>query len=69
MAARSRSERKAVAVLRAELSVKQAFERIDYDFDVVMPKLEEIRAAEKNNEIDVDPTLELEAGDEVHGLS
>ena len=34
MIGRSRAERKAAAHLRAELSLKHAYERIDYDFDV-----------------------------------
>ena len=56
-------------MLRAELAVKHAFERIDFDYDVVQPKLLEIRAREAGEEIEVDPTLELEAGNEVHGLA
>ena len=72
MTGRSRAERKAAAVLRAELAVKHAFERIDHDYDVIQPKLLEIRAREAGETIDVSPELEkpeLEAGDEVHGLS
>lgn len=52
----TREERKAAAYLRAELSLKQAMERIDYDFDVIKPKLEEMRELAKTN------NLELEIG-------
>jgi hypothetical protein len=54
---RTRAERKAAAVLRAQLSLKHAVERIDYDFDVIKPKLEEIRALEQTQNV------AIEAGD------
>jgi hypothetical protein len=69
---RSRAERKAAAVLRAELALKHSFERIDFDYDVVVPKLEEIRALEAaKREVDVVQEIEAgeEVGHEVHGLS
>lgn len=52
----NRQERKAAAYLRAELSLKQSMERIDYDFDVIKPKLEEMRELAKTN------NLQLEIG-------
>jgi hypothetical protein len=55
---RSRSERKAAAVLRAQLSLKHALERIDYQEDVIKPKLLEIRELEQYN------TVSIEAGPE-----
>jgi hypothetical protein len=64
---RSRAEKKAAAVLRAELALRHAFERIDYDEDVIKPKLLEIRALEDGNVIEVTP--ELEVGDALHGLA
>jgi hypothetical protein len=69
---RSRAERKAAAVLRAELALKHAFERIDFDYDVVVPKLEEIRQLEAaRNTVTVPPELEAgkEAQDAVRGLA
>lgn len=55
---RSRAERKAATILRAQLALKHAVERIDFDFDVIKPKLEEIRALETSN------VVEIEAGEE-----
>jgi len=46
-------------VLRAQLSLKHAIERIDYAEDVVKPKLEEIRQIEATQKV----TLEIEEGD------
>jgi len=59
MIGRTRAERKAAALLRAQLSLKHALERIDYAEDVVKPKLEEIRALETTQKV----TLEIEEGD------
>lgn len=58
MLGRSRAERKAAAVLRAQLSLKHALERIDYQEDVIKPKLQEIRQLEAYN------VVEIEAGPE-----
>lgn len=58
MIGRSRAERKASAVLRAQLSLKHALERIDYDFDVIRPKLAEIR------ELETTQRVAIEAGPE-----
>ena len=58
MIGRSRAEKKASAVLRAQLSLRQALERIDYAEDVVKPKLMEIRQLEQDN------TVAIEAGPE-----
>jgi hypothetical protein len=55
MIGRSRAERKAAAAMRAELALRQSFERIDYDFDVIVPKLLEIRELEKGNTVEVEP--------------
>jgi hypothetical protein len=51
---RTRAERKAAAVLRAQLSLKHAVERIDYDFDVIAPKLQEIRALEATEHVAIE---------------
>ena len=57
MIGRSRAERKAAAVLRAQLSLKQQLERIDHAFDVIAPKLAEIRELESTQHV------AIEAGD------
>lgn len=57
MVGRTRQERKAAAYLRAQLALKQSIERIDYDFDVIQPKLAEMRELAKTN------NLEIEVGD------
>jgi hypothetical protein len=62
---RSRAERKAAAALRAQLALQHSFERIDYDYDVIVPELQKIRELEKENVVDVEAP-ELEAG-EVEG--
>ena len=54
----SRAERKASAYLRAQLSLKQAYERIDYAEDVVKPQLLAIRKAEATQEIEAAGELE-----------
>lgn len=59
MIGRTRAERKAAALLRAQLSLKHALERIDYAEDVVAPKLAEIRRLEATKKV----TLEIEEGD------
>jgi hypothetical protein len=55
----SRDERKVAAYYRAQLAIKQAYERIDYDYDVIRPKLEEMRELAKQN------NLAIEGGEEV----
>jgi hypothetical protein len=60
MVGKTRQERKAAAVLRAQLSLKQAIERIDYAEDVIAPKLMEMREIAKTETIDA---IEIEAGD------
>jgi hypothetical protein len=40
----TREEKKFKAGLRAELRLRQAFERIDFEEDVLKPKVEELRA-------------------------
>ena len=40
----SRQERKLKALLRAEFSLKQRFERIDYEEDVVLPTIEALKS-------------------------
>lgn len=59
MIGRTRAERKAAALLRAQLSLKHALERIDYAEDVIGPKLAEIRALEAANKV----TIAIEEGD------
>lgn len=49
----TREERKLSALLRAQLSLKQAFERIDYAEDVVKPRLLELREAAKTNNVEI----------------
>jgi hypothetical protein len=56
---RTREERKAAAVLRAQLSLKQAIERIDYAEDVIKPQLEEMRELAKTHHV----AVEIEPGD------
>lgn len=63
MAGRSRAERKAAAVLRAELALRHAHERIDHDFDVIVPTLQKIRELEEGNVVDVLPELEVPGAD------
>ncbi len=59
MIGRTRAQRKAAALLRAQLSLKHAIERIDYAEDVVKPKLEELAALEATQKVQV----EIEEGD------
>lgn len=59
MIGRTRAQRKAAALLRAQLSLTHAYERIDYAEDVIKPKLAEIAAKEKTKAI----TVEAEEGD------
>lgn len=47
------------AVLRAQLSLKHAIERIDYQEDVIKPQLLAIREAEATGHV----VVELERGD------
>jgi hypothetical protein len=51
---RTRAERKAAAVLRAQLSLQHALERIDYDHDVIRPKLLEIRELEATQHVAIE---------------
>lgn len=50
----TREERKTAAYMRAELALKHAMERIDYDFDVIKPKLQEMRELAKSNKIELE---------------
>lgn len=54
MIGRTRAERKAAAILRAELSLKHAIERIDYAEDVVKPRLAEIRKLEATKRVAIE---------------
>jgi hypothetical protein len=54
MIGRTREERKAAAAMRARLALKQSFERIDFDFDVVQPEIERMRKLAPGNDIEVD---------------
>jgi hypothetical protein len=58
MIGRTRAQQKAAAVLRAQLSLQHALERIDYAHDVVKPKLAEIAQLEATQHV------EIEAGPE-----
>lgn len=58
MIGRTRAERKAAAVLRAQLSLKHAIERIDFAEDVVKPKLAEIRALEQTQHVEIEASPE-----------
>ena len=66
MTGRTKAEQKAAAVLRAQLGLKHALERIDFAHDVIKPKLEEIRQLEAGNVVEIGPG---DALDEVEGLS
>jgi len=55
----TRAQSKAAAVLRAQLSLQHALERIDHRHDVIKPKLEEIRKLEATQKVDI----EIEEGD------
>ena len=59
----SRAEKKASAYLRAQLSLKQAFERIDYAEDVVKPQLLAIRAKEQQEIVEIEAALEAPDAD------
>ncbi len=54
MIGRTREERKAAAAMRARLALKQSFERIDFDFDVIHPEIERMRKLTSGNDIEVD---------------
>ena len=54
MVGRTKAEKKASAVLRAQLSLKHALERIDYAEDVIKPKLAEIRELETTNYVEIE---------------
>jgi hypothetical protein len=60
---RTRAEQKAAAVLRAQLGLKQALERIDFAHDVIAPKLLEIRELEAGNTVEIGPGDALEEAD------
>lgn len=59
MIGKTREERKLTALLRAQLSLRQACERIDYLEDVIKPQVLEMRALAETNHV----TLEIEEGD------
>jgi hypothetical protein len=62
----TRDEAKATAVLRAQLSLKHALERIDFQHDVIAPKLAELKAAAQEGEV----VLEIGAPEEeLQGLA
>ena len=63
MTGRTRAQQKASAILRAQLGLKHALERIDYAHDVIAPKLEEIRQLEAAN------VVAIEAGDALEEVS
>jgi hypothetical protein len=60
---RTRAEQKAAAVLRAQLGLKQALERIDFAHDVIKPKLLEIRELEAGNTVEIGPGDALSQAD------
>lgn len=47
----TRDEAKVRAVLRAQLSLKHALERIDFAHDVIAPKVAEMKAAAQEGEV------------------
>jgi hypothetical protein len=51
MIGRTREERKMAALLREQLSLKHACERIDHAEDVVKPQLEEMRELAKTQRL------------------
>ena len=59
MARQSREIKKYIALRRAQLRLKQAYERIDYDEDVIIPEVEELMAG--------NAVLEIGSGD-IDGL-
>jgi len=60
----TREERKLSALLRAKLSLKQAFERIDYAEDVVKPEVLALRELAKSNVVEIEAGPEdLDAGE------
>jgi hypothetical protein len=54
MIGRTVAERRAAAVLRAQLSLKHALERIEYAENVIKPKLAEIRALEATQHVAIE---------------
>jgi hypothetical protein len=60
MVGRSRAERKAAAILRAQLGLKQALERIDHAEDVVKPRLMQIRELEEGNVVEIEAATDGE---------
>ena len=59
MVGKTRAERKMAAVLRAQLSLKHACERIDHAEDVVKPQLELMRELARTQDVE----LEIEPSD------
>jgi hypothetical protein len=59
----TRDEKKVAAVLRAQLGLKHALERIDFAHDVIAPKVAELKAAAQEGEVVLEigsPEEELE---------
>lgn len=61
MASYTREQAKAAAALRAQLTLKQALERVDYTFDVVKPTLEKVRTGELKV-VETEPLLQIGPG-------
>jgi hypothetical protein len=54
MVGKTREERKMAALLRAQLSLKHACERIDHAEDVIKPQLESMRELAKTQRIAIE---------------
>jgi hypothetical protein len=60
----SRSERKWKAYRRAEFRLKQNFERIDWEEDVLMPEIEALKSGKSVAQLPAGAAFDLEMVDE-----
>jgi hypothetical protein len=58
MVGKTREERKMAALLRAQLSLKHACERIDHAEDVIRPQLESMRELAKTQRLAIEVSPE-----------
>lgn len=56
----TRQEKKAKAFLRAQFALKQRFERIDWEEEVLFPAVNELKSGAKVFELDAGDAFELE---------
>ena len=61
----SRQERKLKAYRRAEFRLKQAWERIDWEEDVLLPEIEALKAGKSVLGLPAGAAFDLQADDEV----